>query len=326
MYRKSITGFFFLFAFFVIAISGYQCATQVTQGPDEGFSINDQDRDRGVSGDNNRGDGYYYDDDYLSDRGGGDDSRLPPEPKDNCPRSTYRDFEKKYGEMAIFKIDSGSIEDYRLGASLNFGVNCARIFVNMNRASGSKVYKGKLVIAYDDGRRGSKRTFSSGFTTGENRYNRWTEGAWTSDSKGVVNKKFHAIYESQDAAIILKIDHVEERDIRDGTVDPYGYGEIYYKMFRYDKTAGRGDRCFQGGAYMRHFGGTPIRKNGRCWLLTTGPWSCRPHGVLEPRSKGRVPLFKDINITGSLPCYNRLGIFRNLHLKGAFNVKSITDI
>ena len=321
MYRKSITGFFFLFAFFVIAISGYQCATNVSQDNSGAVPVNSEDRGQGVNPDNNRGDGYYYPDDYLRYDRDREDSRLPPEPEDNCPRSTYRQLADRFGELAVFRIDKGSLEEYRLGASLNFPLNCSRIFVDMSKASGSSVYKGTLTVAYDDGKSVKYQRYSSGHTADENRYNKWSGGSWRADEDGEVNRKFHAIYEDTDAAVIFKIDYIQERDIRDGEVELYAYGELYYKMFRYSKTAGQDDVCFTTGTYMRYFQGRAIPRRKKCWLLPTGPFSCRPNGVLEPRAS-----FKNINITGDLPCYNRLGVFRNLHIKGAFNVNDIEDI
>ena len=321
MYRKSILSFFFLFAFFAVAISGYQCATNISQDQTGTIPIDPGDPGQnGYNGDpgQNRDtdDGYYYPDNYGRDR----PRDLPEEPKDTCSRSTYRDLAKRHGEMAVFKIDGGSLKDYRMSQSLNFSLNCARIYVSMSKASGADYYKGALTVAYDDGRNLKFQQYSSGFTQEENKYNKWDKGSWRVNRKGVVDKKFHAIFENTDTALIFKIDHIEEREIRDGEDDLYAYGELYYKMFRYSGTAGRNDACWTSGSYMRTQRSQPPRRK-KCWLLTTGPFSCRPHGVLEPRAN-----FTDIDITGDLPCYNRFGIFRNLNIKGAFNVRDIKDL
>lgn len=325
MYRKSIISFFFLFAFFAVALSGYQCATNVTQ--DTGtIPINSEDRGRGVHSDNNQGDGYHYPEDYVSRVDRDDqydrDSRLPAEPETNCPRSTYREWAKQWGEMAVFKIDRSSLQDYRLGKSLNFPINCARIFVDMNKVSGERTYKGMVTVAYDDGSSVKFQRYRSGFTKEENKYNRWSGSrSWKADRKGEIDdKEFHAIYEDKDAALILRIDYISEIDNEDGSKSHYASGELHYKMFRYSRSAGRDDRCFNDGTYMRYLDNKPPKRN-RCWLLTTGPFSCRPEGVLEPRKR-----FRDIDITEDLDCYHRLGLFRNLYIKGAFNVSNIRDI
>lgn len=59
-------------------------------------------------------------------------------------------------------------------------------------------------------------------------------------------------------------------------------------------------------------------RTDKCWLFGTGPFSCRPEGSLHPRAE-----VTDIDLTGPLKCYKRLGIFFNLNIKEAFNGLSL---
>ena len=62
----------------------------------------------------------------------------------------------------------------------------------------------------------------------ENQYNMWTG----SSGEAIYGRKFHAIFDDQDAAIILRIENVRRDELYDGGVNYLAGGEIYYKMFR----------------------------------------------------------------------------------------------
>ena len=67
----------------------------------------------------------------------------------------------------------------------------------------------------------------------------------------------------------------------------------------------------------------PRRK--KCWLTSTGPFSCLPNGILSVQ-RGSAPAVPRINITGDLDCYNRLGIFFNLEIEEAFDVGDVEEL
>ena len=163
------------------------------------------------------------------------------------------------------------------------------------------------------------RDFVLVFQPEENKYNRWSGSTWKADRNNTVHKKFHAIFEDEHSALILKIDDVRLKDLRDGDTAYFGAGEIYYKMFRV-WTGDKNDLCYTKGTYVSLARQSLPRKN-RCWLLGTGPFSCRPNGALAPRAK-----VTNINITGGLSCYSRLGVFFNLKLEGAFNVGNVKEL
>ena len=251
---------------------------------------------------------------------GFDDNRLPSEPDDTCPRDQYRKLAQRHGELAVLRIDNSSLADYRLGASQNFDLNCARMYLDMNKLSASSnTYKGFLSIAYDDGKNIKLQRFRSGFSAEENKYNRWSGSTWKADRNNIVSKTFHTIFENKHTALILKMDNVRLKDVRDGDTAYFGAGEIYYKMFRV-WTGDKNDLCYRKGTYVSLARQSLPRKN-RCWLLGVGPFSCRPNGVLAPRAK-----VTNIDITRGLSCYKRLGVFFNLNIEGAFNVGNVEEL
>ena len=230
MYRKFPAILLFLFSFVLITVGGYQCATRIID--EESIPI-----DYGGGTDNSYGDNSGQYDGYYRDAG--NERQLPPEPGDSCARSQYRDLAEKYGEMAVFKFDRSSVEDYRLGASQNFDLKCARLYLSMTQLSSSGTYKGLLRISYETGGKIIVDRFDSGSSMEDNKYNHWSSGSWRSDQDNNVNKQFYAIFENTNRAIILKLDDVRIRDIRDGETAYFGAGEIHYKMFRYSQTAGK---------------------------------------------------------------------------------------
>ena len=309
----------FLFAFTVITVGGYQCATQVPQGsqqlPGEPESIP-------IDSTPDGGD-YYYSDEYMrgayeNGQSGGRYGDLPEDPGKNCSRRQYRRLAEKYGEIAGFDFDLSSFEDFRLSQRMNFAPKCPRMYLSMSKLSDSSTYRGQLAISYE-GSDIEVHHFVSGFDN-ENKHNKWGSGSWTPVNDRV-RKNFYAIFENTDTAIILRLDDVRVRDVRDGEVAYIGAGELYYKMFRYSKTYGKNDKCFSGDIYMRYFRGDRPNRNKRCWLIPRGPFSCLPNGVVGPRDN-----LPNINITGSLNCYNKLGTFYSLDIKEAFNVGRIQDI
>ena len=317
VYRKLPASLLFLLSFVIIVIGGYRCSTNVTYDPQTGahdFPI----IENGEGPHSN--DSPLYPDGYGSDRGyeNNNNANLPPDPGDGCSREQYRKLAEKYGELGVFKFDRSSLEDYRLGTRINFDVRCPRIYVNMNKLgpSSSKIYKGMLGISYEDGRNIKVKRFRSGWTAEENQYNKWSGSSWTANRHGEVNKQFHAIFEDEFGALILKLEDVRLRDIRDGEEAYFGSGEIYYKMFRI-WTGDKSDVCYSKGTYVSQARSQPTRKK-ICWILGTGPFSCRPNGALGPRAS-----VTKISLTGDLKCYSRLGVFFGLNIEEAFNVGNV---
>ena len=306
----------FLISFVIISIGGYQCATRVISQPDILLPV-----DKGPNSSlppGSSGNSHLYDEEYLKDIGYKDDkdnrnSRLPSEPEDSCRRRQYNDLADEHGAIAGFKFDKSSVRDYHLGQSQNFGVKCPRLFLDMTKSS-PRTYKGILTIVAEINGRIQGYQFSSGEGS-DNRYNRWDGSSyWRGDNNGRVSKNFHAIFESSKQAIILKLEDIRIRDIKDGEQGYFGAGEIYYKMFRI-WTGDKSDVCYSKGAYVSQAHTPPARRGSRCWLLGTGPFSCRPKGVLHPRAKVTA-----IDITAnSYKCYNRLGRFFGLNIEKAFN-------
>lgn len=327
IYGKLPTTLLFLLSFVVLAIGGYQCATK-TMPERTTAPIQNEPGGNGGWGPNpgQGGKTPYSDDEYLYPPGYGQDSgwnrgeNLPPDPGNRCARAQYRNLSGKYGEMGIFKFDSSSIEDYLLGKKTNFGLNCGKIYLDMDRLSGtSQAYKGTLTIAFEDGRNVRVIKYQSGWNKKENKYNRWTGTSWSPDSNDRVSKKFYAIFEDKDTAIILRLEDIRVDDLRDGQIGYLGAGDIYYKMFRM-WVGDTSDVCYSKGNYAR-YANHPANRDGRCWLLGTGPYSCRPNGALAPGAR-----VTDINIRGSLKCYSRLGSFYGLDIKEAFNVGNVSEL
>ena len=320
VYGKSPTIFLFTLSFLVIATSGYQCATRVTDGR-EGGSIPletlDTFKQRGQNN-NYRNDDYYYDDDYFGP-GENTEGRLPQEVNDNCRRSQLRDL--GYGAIANFEFDRTSLQDFLFGESQNFDVTCAKLYLDMDKITynNASVYKGSVALALQTSTAIKPFSgFSTGFESDENRYNKWSGGSWqTSGDK--VNKKFQAIFEDEHSAFILKIQDVRVRDRSDGEVRYLGAGTVYYKMFRIatrDDVKNTKGSCYSKGTYTSRAHTTPTVRNDRCWFIKFGPFSCRPEGSLDPNSA-----WTNINISASgYKCFSPLGRFWNLDIEEAFDL------
>lgn len=305
MYRKLLISLFMILSFVIIALGGYQCATKVTHEPRQSIPID-------YAGGAGSDDGGYSDSDYYYEEGYGqdpygDNAGLPERPEDSCARGQYRQLADQYGERASFRFDRSSLEDYRLGQQQNFDIRCARMYLYMSRlSSSSSIYKGMLSLSYEDGNSIKLQNFRSGFTEEENKYNRWTSGS------SITNRRFYAIFEDEHTALILKLEDIREVDIRDGETAYLGAGDLYYKMFRI-WTGDRNDVCYSKGTYVS-LARQQLPRRASCWLLGTGAFSCRPNGVLPPKAQ-----VTNINITGNLKCYSRLGRFFGLEIKEAFN-------
>ena len=345
VYGKLPSIFLFILAFIAITISGFQCATRVmSRGEIPIIQRGDQQtiENRGYDDSYGDPDGNSYDDrypdDYFQDERGdrydGDErddrnernyeDRLPKEYEDSrCSRGQLRDL--RYGAMANFEFDRSSLEDFLLGQSLNFDPVCARLYLDMSKMG--SVYKGSLSLALQTS--SNIKTFpgfSSGYSSSDNRYNKWSgASSWKGNREDKVKKQFHAIYEDEHSAIILRLEDIRIREVRDGEIEYIGAGEVYYKMFRiatgYDvnKSNTKGS-CYSRGTYISQAHTAPPKRN-RCWFTTIGPYNCRPNGSLNPKDK-----FTDINIrTSSYKCFSRLGRFWNLSIEEAFN-DSVEDI
>ena len=328
VYKKIPSLFLFLLAFTVITISGYQCATQKLPNGRGSLPLEPP----SANGHNPPpADDYLYPDDYFKkDRENDSDprDRLPEEVTDSrCERSRLRNLSTRYGAIANFEFDRAALQDFKFGKRQNFDTVCARFYMDMSRLTYNNypVYKGSIAmvlqtssqIQYFEG-------FNSGHSSSDNRYNRWRGSSWRGDKNNEVNKIFHAIYEDEHSAIIIKLEDVRIRDIGDGKIDYRGAGEVYYKMFRIsikkDVKNTKGS-CYSTGTYVKDAHTAPDNRNNRCWFITLGPYSCRPGGALNPKEN-----FTNINIaTNSYKCFSRLGRFWNLDIEEAFN-DSVEDI
>lgn len=107
----------------------------------------------------------------------------------------------------------------------------------------SPAYRGTLTISSEDGQKIRVQRYRSGFTKTQNKYNRWTG----STQRNHVDRKFYAIFEDRDAALILKLDNLR-KVIKDGKIAYLGAGDIYYKMFRM-WMGDTSDVCYSKGPY-----------------------------------------------------------------------------
>ena len=317
IYKKLPAFVLFALAFVVISLSGYQCATQ--QYPQGRGAIPIDPGPQPISTPVNDD---TYPDDYGDKKADNqDDDRLPTDLDDRCNRKQLR--ELRYGTMANFEFNGSSLQDFLFGESQNFEPICGRLYLDMDKVDSK--YKGSLSLALQTNTRiRTFKGFKSGFSASDNRYNSWSGSSWEEDGNNKVDKTFHAIFEDEHSALILKLEDVVIRDVGDGEVRYMGAGEIFYKMFRIavreDVTNTKGS-CYSTGAYVSRAHTAPPRPSNRCWFVNFGPYSCRPEGSLGVKDK-----FTDISITaGSYKCFSRLGSFWNLDIEEAFN-DSVKDI
>ena len=332
-YRKVPIILLFALSFIVIMAGGYQCSQEAQRrfpggGPDPNIRppqnttsspVNYGELYGNSSGDYNRRDSRQGNSRRSSRRSSRRDEYYR---ESNCDRARHKELADRYGgELAVFKFDKASVNDF-VGARSNFPLKCPRIVLSMS-AQNSRFYKGKLHIIYTRDGRPSNISFDSGLSPDENKYNQWGRGSWREDRNGKVDKEFHAIFEDANTAIILKIEDVRVRDVRDGARDYLGAGKIYYKMFRaYTEPS---DKCYSRGAYIYTVPQKP-HKTKPCWFISHGPYSCLPNGVLDVPKSGRAQPAPEIDITGDLPCYNRLGVFWGLEIMTAFDVRNVRDL
>ncbi|MCZ0932898.1 MAG: hypothetical protein OXJ52_07090 [Oligoflexia bacterium] len=315
IYGKLPAVVLFALSFVVIATSGYQCSTRAINRGEIPLDTIPTGPQQPATND------YYYPEDYFKDDRNDNNNRLPEEVTDNCRRSQLRDLNS--GARANFEFDRSSLQDFLFGQSQNFDVVCARLYLDMSRLGA--VYKGSLAMAFQTNSHITPFTdFNSGYSASDNRYNKWSGSSWRADNNNKVNRQFHAIYEDEHSALILKLEDIRIRDVGDGEVDYVGAGEIYYKMFRIatrDDVKNTKGSCYSTGTYIKKAHTTPTAASKRCWFITSGPYSCRPEGALNPKDA-----WTNINITtNSYKCFSRLGRFWGLGIEEAFN-DSVEDI
>lgn len=330
MSRRLISAGLFALAFSLIVLGGYQCATRVdtegnqnntgqlgpTQGGNSGFPHGphtpggDPYREGGAGPQGPQG-----------PRGSNSGHSLPSETGKECnlPREKYTQYEQRYGSgKARFRFDSAGLRDFIRGMELNFGSSCERLYLNMSK-SGDR-YSGELHLTFEDSEQPYLAAFESGNQSAEIKNNYWEGNSWNADGNDKVGKKFHAIFEGDHAAVILKLEDVRLVDLGDGATAYMGAGKLYYKMFRSYVDMHDTDVCHDEGVYASVASELPPRDKGKCWLVGTGVWSCLPNGVVR---EWKAP---GINIRGNLPCYRRLGIFGNLNIRKAFNVGNVNHL
>lgn len=315
--------FIFLSLFFLMAtlLMGSQCITQAPQTPGgQGSHFPQIDPTVPLNPDGCNPSIEYCD---LTDDPGSND---PPPENDGralCHREEFKKIASQVNaRAAYFDPVVSNVTDYFAGQRLDFDPKCSRIFLTMSKTN-SGTYSGNLYTVFQlnslgpDGKPQFKgKELTSGHTPDHNQYNEW------------VGLKFYAIFEHKnrnspvpDGAVILHLTDVRPSVIGDGEHVSLGAGQLYYKMFR--GTVNPDDVCFSEGTHMRYRiqSGNPPAKRNICWLFPTGPWSCRPQGVLKPRA----PLTK-IDITRNLTCYNNLGTFFGLIIQDTFNVGDLSEL
>ncbi len=322
MSKNFSTVLLFFLAFVAIALGGYQCSTRVSDGSSQVYLP------IGHQGPHNSYSPSAPSTKSPSSSSSDTKDSLPKEPDQDsaCP---LIENSGSHGTIANFRFNPPSLEDFLLGRRSNFDIRCSRMILSMsqlNPSADKPIYKGRLILAFYGGGAGySGHQFLSGTTDKENKNNHWEiKGTWNTSKRkpDISGKKFYSIFDNEKGAIILKLEDVRTREVKDGELAYLAAGDIYYKMFRI-WTGDNADTCYNKGIYVSQAHSAPS-KDGRCWLIGSGPFSCLPTGPLPP-SGGRSPQAPDIDIKGSLPCYSRLGEFYNLNIEKAFN-SSVDDL
>ena len=299
MARRLVSFFLLVFSSFVIVVGGYNCAQPQNPYPPPGTSP-------GAGGPAGAGTGSSGGPAYS---GPGGPSGLPEEPESKCVQ-LHKNF-KQYGAPAVLKFKSRALRDYLMGHESNYGLKCARIYVDMQRMEGSASYEGQIVIAYYgpdpetglENPNGTGQIFDTGDSVKENKFNTW-EGRFGSSQQP---RTFAAILESRYAALIFRIDEVKQLEVRDGEKSYRGSGSVWIKMFRQYRD--KADVCYRNGGYA-HLAKGELRRNALCWLADKGPYSCLPKGI------GTLKNFNTLR--GALPCYKKLADFGYLSTSDAF--------
>ena len=252
---------------------------------------------------------------------------------EKCNRLPHWKVAKKYKKYSFFVGNSASafidlnfanLKDflmnqalYRIAVIDEESIFCPRIFLNMKKlednAFGSSIYKGSLVVGHEgifyEGLKKPIVTYNSGDTAEDNQFNTW-QGDWQAPD---VN--FAAIFESPNhSAVILHITKVEKEDRVDGKPTYKGHGEVWFKMFRlfWDRE----DVCYTQAPYTSTSNFPPPAPRKKCWFLDIGPYSCLPQGIRTIES---------FDLRGPRPCYKKLGEFRDLDIRKAFNLSAEED-
>ena len=304
MARRLILFFLFVFSSFVIVVGGYNCAQPQNPYPGAG-QVPPPGTGTGGSGGPPRGGPAYS--------GPGGPSGLPEERESKCVQ-LHKDF-KKYGAPAVLNFKSRALRDYLMGHESNYGLKCARLYVDMEKMEGSSYYEGQVAIAYYgpdpetglENPDGTGQIFETGDSVKENEFNNWRGRTRT-----LTASNFAAIMESRYAALILRIDNVKHLDVGDGKKSYRGSGSVWIKMFRQYK-GDKSDTCHRSGGYA-HLAKGELTRNTLCWLADKGAYSCLPKGT------GTLKNFNTLR--GALPCYKKLADFGYLNIRDAFNLDS----
>ncbi|MGI9549181.1 MAG: hypothetical protein ACR2M7_04320 [Bdellovibrionales bacterium] len=331
MFRKVQITFLIFTSSSLIIFGGYNCARQITFPPSGNTNYN-----QGPSGNYGNQDLYGDPNSYANQ-----DPIEPEDPTKNllpedpglthCKRSERQDLSDAYGASAFIRLDTGVIEDYRLGIRSNFDPECTRMYVNFKpKATGRtgkeiyKNFKGNIAITYE----GKVRRYKTGYTERENFYNQWYDSNTFDDedpAEGDAPKRgtklkhieFYAILDDAYGAIIFHIKRIYQKDIRDGEQALIGSGDVWYKMFKSFVWADRHKPCYKSGTYVSKLPQVPPRSSTKCWFLSQGPYSCKPNGV---GTRMGTLLYEDQ--ANDFACYEKLGSFGNLNVREAFNVRN----
>lgn len=232
---------------------------------------------------------------------------------------------------AVIDLNFANLNNFLMNQRLQrvadgYGSICPRIFLSMKKLeANTSVYKGSFILGHEgifyEGMEKPLVGYYSGDTAEDNQFNTW-HGNWEApdvnfaaifESSGTVETKFISVNGEKEkapiSAVILRINRVEKSTSTDGEPTYKGHGEVWFKMFRLFWN--REDVCYTKGPYIANAHIMPPPPRKKCWFLDMGPYSCLPRGIRTMES---------FDLRGDLPCYKKLGEFKDLDIRKAFNL------
>ena len=310
--RQILKIFLFVFCFVLISLSGYQCSTQVIREQVPGGSgtppVSPNVPLRNFEN--------------LSEKEKDQFNQIRDKDDDSCRFNRSTNLRNKISAK-VYDLRWRAFKDYRLGKQANYEPDCARLYVELDRVldSGNSYYTGNMKFVYKgtcaNGQSGicdPENPMITGYDTSDARFNGWSKG-----EKNILKKdnKFKAIFEDEAGAYILSIELVKKVDVKDGFDRFIGAGSIFVKMFKATTVNEINTRhnhsgdCYNRGTYISNLEvNTP--RNKLCWILGSGPFSCRPDGDLT-----------EVNLhnKNSFKCFTLLGDFYGLDIEEALHIE-----
>lgn len=310
MIQKIQISLLMLFALGVVIVGGYNCSSRQVRNTTP-FNLSDKFGSKtGTIADSTANPNSTINSSKTNyDYETRDNVNLPTENTNNCRREQYSDLEDKHGAAGpLLDVSNSRIREYRLGRDTNFGVKCARVYLNLSKIDeDEKYYEGELTISYEADGKVNANTFRTGRKESENLHNYWTGGS-------IRSAEFYSIFEDSKGSVIFFIDEIREREIHDGETQRLAEGEVWFKIFR-GFSGNRNDVCYQEGLYVDQLRQVPPRPSAPCWLVPFGPYSCSPKGISGSNGSSTAK-FKLTD--EKYPCYKKLGNFVDLDIDEAF--------